>query len=166
MENQKLYFASDYQEGAHPAILQRLLDTNLLKTPGYGTDAICESARERIRKACGTPSAAIHFVSGGTQANAAVIGAVLRPYQGVISADSGHVSVHEAGAIEAGGHKVLAIPSEEGKISAAGVALCLADYEQDGNRDHMVMPGMVYLSHPNEFGVLYSLEELDRKSVV
>ena len=166
MENQKLYFASDYQEGAHPAILQRLLDTNLLKTPGYGTDAICESARERIRKACGTPSAAIHFVSGGTQANAAVIGAVLRPYQGVISADSGHVSVHEAGAIEAGGHKVLAIPSEEGKISAAGVALCLADYEQDGNRDHMVMPGMVYLSHPNEFGVLYSLEELEAISQV
>ena len=160
MAQEQLHFASDYQEGAHPRILQRLIDTNLMQTPGYGTDEICESARARIREACAAPQAAVHFLTGGTQTNAIVIKAVLQPYQGVVSAVSGHVSVHEAGAIEAGGHKVMTISSESGKISAAAVEQFVADYEGDDNKAHMVMPGMVYLSQPNEFGVLYSLEEL------
>lgn len=167
MANELLFFASDYQEGAHPAILTRLAETNLMHTPGYGLDEISESARNRIREACGAPDAAVHFISGGTQTNAIVIGAVLHPYQGVISADSGHVSVHEAGAIEATGHKVLTIPSDkDGKIDAKGIEACIADYENDANHDHMVMPGMVYLSQPNEFGALYSLQELEDISQV
>ena len=113
----KLSFASDYMEGAHPAILTRLMDENLRKHPGYGTDALCEAAREKIRAACDAPEAGVHFLVGGTQTNAVVIGALLRPWQGVIAAESGHVSTHEAGAIEWGGHKVLALPHEQGKLS-------------------------------------------------
>ena len=157
-----LYFASDYQEGAHPAILRRLGETNLDKTPGYGTDEICEMARERIRGACGCPGAGVYFLAGGTQANAVVISALLHPWQGVISADTGHISSHEAGAIEAGGHKVLTLPHTLGKISAEQVEAYCSTWEQDLNHDHMVMPGMVYLSQPTEYGTLYTLEELSR----
>lgn len=156
-----LYFASDYQEGAHPSIIRRLAATNLDKTPGYGTDEICESARARIRSACGCPDAAVHFISGGTQANAITVTSLLKPWQGVISANTGHISSHEAGAIEAGGHKVLTLPHRLGKIDAASViALCEA-WENDENHDHTVMPGMVYLSQPTEYGTLYSLEEVE-----
>ena len=162
----RLSFASDYMEGAHPLIMRRLAETNLEKTAGYGLDEYSASAREKIRAACGTPEAEVFFLSGGTQTNAVMIGALLRPWQGVISARSGHVSVHEAGAIEFGGHKVLALPHRDGKLSAEAVRGCVEEYLQDENRDHMVMPGMVYLSHPTEYGTLYSLEELRKISAV
>ena len=161
-----LHFASDYQEGAHPEILRRLNETNLVSTAGYGTDEFCESARVKIREACECPGAEIHFLVGGTQTNATVIDAMLRSWQGVVAADTGHISVHEAGAIEFGGHKVLTLPHREGKISAEQVRLCCEGYRQDANRDHTVMPGMVYISQPTEFGTLYSLRELEALSGV
>ena len=159
-KEKKPSFASDYMEGAHPLILQRLLETNLEKTAGYGLDEYSGSARDKIRAACRTPEAEVFFLAGGTQTNAVIIDALLHPWQGVISARSGHVSVHEAGAIEFGGHKVLALPHRDGKLAAETVRNCMEEYLQDANRDHMVMPGMVYLSHPTEYGTLYSLEEL------
>ena len=142
----RLSFSCDYLEGAHPAILQRLCETNFAQTAGYGTDEYCQSAREKIRAACGAPNAEIHFLVGGTQTNATVIDALLRSYEGVIAADTGHISVHEAGAIEFGGHKVLTLPQENGKITASQIRALLDQYEDDANRDHTVMPGMVYLS--------------------
>lgn len=157
---EKLFFASDYQEGAHPAILSRLVESNLDKTPGYGTDAVCAAAREKIRAACACPDAEVHFLVGGTQANLVMIDAILRSYQGVIAADTGHISSHEAGAIEAGGHKVLTLPNTLGKIEAGQIRRLVEAYYADANRDHMVMPGMVYLSQPTEYGTLYSLAEL------
>jgi threonine aldolase len=160
----KLSFVSDYMEGAHPLILERLLETNMLKTAGYGLDEFSESAKEKIRKACNTPEADIFFLIGGTQTNATMIDALLRPYQGVIAAETGHISVHEAGAIEFGGHKVLALPHHDGKISAEAIEACIDSYWQDGNHEHMVMPGMVYISQPTEYGTLYSLDELSRIS--
>ena len=159
-ETERLYFASDYMEGAHPAIMQKLLETNLEKTVGYGLDAYSESARAKIREACQAPEAMVHFLVGGTQTNATVIDALLKSYQGVISARTGHVSVHEAGAIEFGGHKVLTIEEKEGKVTAEGVKQCLMEYWKDDNHEHMVMPGMVYLSQPTEYGTIYSLDEL------
>lgn len=162
----KLSFASDYMEGAYPSIIDRLTKTNLIKSPGYGTDEITESAKARIRKACNAPDADVFFLVGGTQTNATVIDALLKTYQGVLAAESGHVSVHEAGAIEAGGHKVLTLPNHNGKITAGQVQKYLDDFNHDGNHEHMVMPGMVYISHPTEYGTLYSLEELEALSQV
>ena len=156
----RLFFASDYQEGAHPSILERLCQTNLKKSAGYGTDEFCESARERIREACACPGAAVHFLVGGTQTNATVIDALLRPYQGVIAASSGHISLHEAGAIEFGGHKVLTVPHTLGKITGKEIRNYCENFWSDENHDHMVMPGLVYLSQPTEYGTLYTLEEL------
>ena len=156
----KLHFACDYQEGAYPSILKRLEETNYDHTPGYGADEITASAKERIRNACDAPLAEVEFLVGGTQTNAVVIDSLLKSYQGVITADTGHISVHEAGAIEFCGHKVLTLPSAEGKITAEQIDAFAYAYESDGNRDHMVMPGMIYLSQPTELGTLYSLEEL------
>ena len=153
-------------EGAHPAIVGRLQETNLLKTAGYGLDEFSESAREKIRKSCEAPEADVFFLVGGTQTNATVIDAFLKPWQGVVAAETGHIAVHEAGAIEAGGHKVFALTQRHGKISADAVRSCLETYRHDENRDHMIMPGMVYLSQPTEFGTLYSLEELEAISGV
>ncbi len=158
---QKLFFASDYMEGAHPAILERLIETNMIHSPGYGTDDFSASARNKIRHACHAPDADIYFLVGGTQANATVIDAVLRSYQGVIAAESGHISVHEAGAIEFGGHKVITLKHRDGKLSAEAIEGFMHSYEQDETHEHMVMPGMVYLSQPTEFGTLYSLKELN-----
>lgn len=155
-----LYFASDYMEGAHPLIMQALQETNLLHSAGYGTDPYCESARDKIRAACGTPGAAVHFLAGGTQANAVVISSLLRPYHGVIAADSGHISIHEAGAIEHTGHKVLTVPGYDGRLTAADVDHLCRTFYGDDNHEHMVMPGMVYISHPTESGTLYTLAEL------
>lgn len=155
-----LSFASDYMEGCHPRLLSRLVETNLEQTGGYGLDEYCESAREKIRLACACPGAAVHFLVGGTQANATLIDAFLRSYQGVIAPDTGHIAVHEAGAIEASGHKVMPLPHTNGKISAAQVEQALSDFEHDENHEHMVMPGLVYISHPTEYGTLYSLSEL------
>ena len=155
-----LSFSCDYMEGAHPQILQRLVETNLEKTPGYGSDCYCEAAKAKIREACNAPAAEIFFLVGGTQTNATVSDAMLKSYQGVIAASTGHISVHEAGAIEFGGHKVLTLPHHNGKISASQIKALLEQYQNDANHDHMVMPGMVYLSHPTEYGTLYSREEL------
>ena len=118
----KLSFAADYLEGAHPKVLQRLLETNMDHEPGYGLDSVSESARERLRKACSAPGAEIHFLAGGTQTNACVIDVLLAPYQGIIAAQSGHIATHEAGAIEYGGHKVLVLPHQAGKLSAETAA--------------------------------------------
>lgn len=163
---QKLSFASDYMEGAHPAILQRLTETNFMKTPGYGSDAFTAAAKEKIRAACHCPDAEIHFLVGGTQTNATVIDALLRPYQGVIAAESGHISVHEAGAIEWGGHKVLTLPHTLGKITASAIETLIETHWNDENHEHMVMPGMVYISQPTEYGTIYSLQELTEISGV
>ena len=160
----KLSFAADYLEGAHPKVLQRLLETNMDHEPGYGLDSISESARERLREACVAPNAEVHFLTGGTQTNACVIDVLLAPYQGVIAAESAHIAAHEAGAIEHGGHKVLALPHEDGKLSAEQIDRYCEAWEGDQNHDHMVMPGAVYLSQPTEYGTLYSLDELARIS--
>ena len=162
----KLSFVSDYMEGAHPLILQRLLETNMLKTAGYGLDEFSESAKEKIRKACNTPEADIFFLTGGTQSNATMIDALLRPYQGVVAAETGHITVHEAGAIEFGGHKVLALSHHDGKISSETIEAYIDNYLQDANHEHMVMPGMVYISQPTEYGTLYSLHELSQISEI
>lgn len=161
-----LYFENDYCEGAHPAILQRLMETNLEKQPGYGHDAYCASARKKILSACGCPEGEVFFLVGGTQTNAAVIASMLRRYEGVIAAATGHIAAHEAGAIEFTGHKVLTLPQHDGKLDAAEVEQYLADYYHDGSYDHMVFPGMVYISHPTEYGTLYSLRELEALSEV
>ena len=153
-------FTSDYMEGAHPTILQRLVETNMVQAAGYGCDEFSQAAREKIRAACGAPDAEIHFLAGGTQTNMTVISAMLRPYQGVVAAETGHIALHEAGAIERGGHKVLALPAVDGKLTAEAVAACLSAYADDENRDHMVMPGMVYVTHPTEYGTLYTRAEL------
>ena len=155
-----LYFDSDYMEGAHPAILQRLMETNMEHTYGYGKDSYCESAKAKIRTACQCPEAEIYFLVGGTQTNATVIRGFLKPFEGVIAADTGHIGVHEAGAIESGGHKVLTIPHKNGKLEAAAVKHYLERFYQDGSCTHMVQPGMVYISHPTEYGTLYTKEEL------
>ena len=162
----RISFTSDYMEGAHPLIMQRLMETNLEKTPGYGTDAYCEAAKAKIRSACHAPEAEIFFLVGGTQTNATVIDGLLQSYQGVIAAETGHIGVHEAGAIEFGGHKVLTLPHKNGKITAEQIEKLLCDYANDANRDHMVMPGMAYLSQPTEYGTLYSRAELTQISSV
>lgn len=157
---EKIKLASDYQIGAHENIIKKLTETNMLSTSGYGTDEFCESAREKICEACDCPEAEVHFLVGGTQTNATVIDSVLKSYQGVVAADSGHVSVHEAGAIEFGGHKVLTIQNKDGKIDGHDLDKYCENFYNDGNHDHMVMPGMVYISQPTEYGTLYSLKEL------
>jgi len=160
MANRKLAFTSDYMEGAHPRILEALTATNMEQTPGYGLDPFCESAKDRIRASCERREAAVYFLSGGTQTNAVVITALIKPWQGVVAAVTGHIASHEAGAIEAGGHKVLTLPEYRGKIAASDLEALLRTYDEDANHDHMVMPGMVYISQPTEYGTLYSLEEL------
>lgn len=154
-------FECDYLEGCHPAIMRALEASNLEQTPGYGLDAHCESARTKIRAACGTSDADVHFITGGTLANLTVISSILRPHQGVIAADEGHVAVHETGAIEATGHKVLTLPSHDGKISADAIRAYCADNFESEVHEHIVEAGMVYISQPTECGTLYSRAELD-----
>ena len=168
MENteSRLYFASDYMEGAHPAIMKKLMETNLEKTVGYGQDPYTEDAKEKIRKACNAPEADVFLLVGGTQTNATVIDALLKSYQGVVAADTGHIATHESGAIEFGGHKVLTVPQKDGKISAQQIEKLVKDFYDDANYEHMVMPGMVYISQPTEYGTLYSREELAALSKV
>lgn len=155
------HFDCDYMEGAHPVILEKLLASNMEKTPGYGNDAYCEQARAKIRQACNSPEAEIHFLVGGTQTNATLITALLHPYEGVIATETGHISVHEAGAIEVGGHKVLTLPHHEGKLRACDIQHYVGTYYADANYEHIVSPGMVYLSHPTEYGTLYTRSELE-----
>ena len=162
----RLCFASDYMEGAHPAIMNRLVESNMEQSAGYGADEYSEAARDKIRSSCNVPEADVFFLAGGTQTNAVMIDSILRPYQGVIAAESGHISVHEAGAIEYGGHKVLTLSQENGKISAQEIEELIESYYSDQSHEHMVMPGMVYISQPTELGALYSLSELKSISEV
>ena len=153
-------FESDYIAGAHPEVLRKLAETNRESLPGYGTDPYYESAKRKIRDLIGIPDAEIFFLAGGTQTNAVVISTVLADYEGVIAAKTGHVSTHEAGAIEYTGHEVLELPQTDGKIVPEVLERYLADYYADDNHEHMTFPGMVYLSHPTEYGTLYSKAEL------
>ncbi len=155
------HFNSDYMEGAHPQILKRLMEINMEKNPGYGTDTYCESAKKKILEACNCPEGEVFFLVGGTQTNATIIDGALRKWQGVIAADTGHIACHEAGAIEASGHKVLTIPHVDGKLQADAVRTYLETFWGDENHEHMVEPGMVYISHPTEYGSLYSKAELE-----
>jgi len=156
-----LRFDNDYAEGAHPLILQRLIETNEEQHPGYGTDRYCDSARQLIKKACAAPDADVHLLVGGTQTNKIVIASILRPHQGVLSATSGHIATHETGAIEATGHKVLTLPTLDGKITAQQVRDACSRHQQDAANVHTVQPGMVYLSHPTENGTSYKKAELE-----
>ena len=159
-------FESDYITGAHPKVLQRLMETNLEPLSGYGEDAYCASAREKIKKACNCPQADVYFLVGGTQTNAIVVSTMLREFEGVISATTGHIHAHESGAVEYAGHKILALPHKEGKLEAAAVRQYLQTFYKDESREHMVYPGMVYISHPTEYGTLYSKQELTELSQV
>lgn len=161
-----LSFESDYTKGAHVRILERLLAANGETMPGYGNDLYCEQAKEKIRTACACPEAEIYFLVGGTQTNAAVIGTMLPAYAGVIAAQSGHVNTHEAGAIECTGHKVLTCPSHNGKLDPGEVRAYAEQFYADQNREHMVYPGMVYISHPTEYGTLYTKSELEELSEI
>ena len=156
-----LYYLSDYTEGAHPRILERLQETNLISQPGYGEDRFCASAREKIRAACEKPEADVYFLVGGTQCNAVTIASLLRRWEGVIAADTGHINVHEAGAVEFTGHKVIALPQQGGKLSADTLRGYCAAFYANETHDHMPFPGMVYISQPTELGTLYSKAELE-----
>ena len=162
----KILFTSDYCEGALPRIMERLQETNMVQTIGYGEDEYCARARELIKEACGRQDVDVHFLVGGTQANATVISSILRPYQGVLCAWSGHINVHETGAVEHGGHKILPLESPDGKITAAQVEEAIRGHFEDENHEHMVMPGMVYISFPTESGTIYSPKELEAISKV
>ena len=161
-----IYFNNDYSEGCHEAVLSKLTETNLIQTSGYGTDAYCKQAAELIRKKCGREDVAVHFLVGGTQANLTVIDAALRPHQGAVCADTGHIHAHETGAVEATGHKVLTIPSPDGKISADQVRKLVDAHWASESFEHTVQPKLVYISSPSELGTLYSLKELEMLSAV
>ena len=161
-----MHFDTDYMEGAHPDVMRRLLETNLEQTVGYGSDPYTQRAKDLIRKACGAPEAGVHFLVGGTQTNSTVIDGLLRQHEGVIAAETAHINVHESGAIEATGHKVLTLPQHNGKLEAEEVEKYITDFYRDETYEHMVAPGMVYISHPTELGTLYSLDELEKLSAV
>ncbi len=163
---QMIYFNCDYNEGAHEKILERIVQTNWEQTEGYGGDRYCSQARKLILEQCQTENAAVHFLVGGTQANATVIAASLRTYQGVLAAQTAHINVHETGAVEAGGHKVLALPSENGKLTAEQVEEAYQAHIADDSREHIVQPKMVYISQPTELGTQYTLAELEALSAV
>ncbi len=154
-------FQNDYVGGAHPDVLKHLVETNGEALPGYGSDRYCDLAKEKIRAACGCPEADVELLTGGTQTNMIVISTILRGFEGVVAATTGHVSGHEAGAIEYSGHKVLQIPEKNGKIEAPELRKFLKAFYDDRNREHMVYPGMVYISHPTEYGTLYSKKEME-----
>lgn len=153
-------FQCDYSEGAHPKVLEKLVSTNLEQTAGYGEDPYCQKAAELIREKCGRSDVDVHFLVGGTQTNLTVISAALRPHQGVIAADTGHINTHESGAIEAAGHKVLVLPGKDGKLTAEQIQAACDGHDNDVNREHIVQPKLVYLSFPTELGTIYSREEL------
>lgn len=153
-------------EGAHPEVMRRLVETNLEQTVGYGLDDYSVHAKELIREACQTPEAAVYLLVGGTQTNATVIDGLLRRHEGVLATETAHINTHESGAIEATGHKVLALPQHDGKLLASEVEAFIRDFYRDETYEHMVAPGMVYISHPTELGTLYSLSELEALSGV
>lgn len=159
-----IYFHNDYSEGCHPKVLEKLTATNFEQTPGYGEDIYCQQAADQIRKLCCREDLAVHFLVGGTQANLTVIAAALRPHQAALGAASAHINVHETGAVEATGHKVLSVPSTDGKITAAQVHSVVESHRASGSFEHEAQPKMVYISNPTELGTLYSLGELEALS--
>ena len=161
-----IYFDSDYMEGAHPEVMRRLVETNLEHTVGYGCDPYTQQAKEAIRAACAAPNALVQFLEGGTQTNATVIDALLRRHEGVLAAETAHINVHESGAIEHSGHKVLTLPTTDGKLTADQVDSYITDFYRDETYEHMVAPGMLYITMPTEYGTLYSLSELEQLSAV
>lgn len=161
-----IYFDSDYMAGAHPKVMERLLETNHLSTIGYGCDEHTKHAAELIRNACGQPNARVYFLVGGTQTNATVIDGLLSRHQGVLAAESAHINVHEAGAIEATGHKILTLPQYEGKVLASDLKEYIDNFYSDDTYEHMVAPGMLYISFPTEYGTTYSYEELTKLSEI
>ena len=161
-----IYFNNDYSEGCHENVLQALIRTNMEQTPGYGEDAFCAAAAAKIKALCGRDDLYVHFLVGGTQANLTVIDAALRPHQGPLCAVSGHIHVHETGAVEATGHKVLTVPSDDGKITARQVENYVLAHRADASFEHMVQPKLVYISNPTEMGTLYNLAELEELSAV
>lgn len=179
--NSLISFSSDYTKGAHPKILERLMQTNYEQKDGYGTDELCKSAADKIKDICNCPDGDVFFLTGGTQANQTIIDILLKPYEGVIAAKTGHIAAHEAGAIEFSGHKVLAIAGIEpeapidgcavhsgqiGKLKAKDIRTYIETFYSDANHEHMVFPGAVYISHPTEYGTLYSKAELEQISGV
>jgi threonine aldolase len=156
-----IYFDTDYMAGAHPKVMERLVQTNAEQTVGYGSDDYTARAKELVKQACGAPDARVYFLVGGTQTNATVIDGVLAHHEGVLAADSGHINVHESGAIEATGHKILTLPSYEGKVRSADVRGFISNFYSDDTYEHMVAPGMLYISFPTEYGTLYTLSELE-----
>ena len=159
-----LHFECDYTEGAHPAVIEKICSTNMEQTCGYANDMYCEDARSLIRQLVGIPDADVHFLVGGTQSNRTVISALLRPHQGVVAATTGHIAVHETGAVEASGHKVLTVHSADGKLKASDVKELVMAHYADADHEHCVQPGMVYVSFPTETGTLYSKKELEQLS--
>lgn len=155
-----LHFENDYNEGAHPKLLEALTKTNTENLAGYGLDSYTERASQKIKEACQAPNAQVFFLTGGTQTNQVVIDTMLSPYEGVLAAETGHIAAHEAGAIEYTGHKVSTLPHKNGKLTAGDVKESLENFYADDNHEHMVYPGMVYISHPTEYGALYSKKEL------
>lgn len=159
-------FESDYDNGCHELILKRLAETNDERATGYGLDDYCKMAKEKVRAACGTPEADVFFLMGGTQTNATVIDAMLSSYQGVLAVETGHINVHESGAIEFGGHKVLRLPSHDGRMDASELEKWLKDFYDDPTYDHMVFPGLVYITFATELGTIYSRAQLESISAV
>lgn len=159
-----IYFNNDYAEGCHEKVMAKLLETNMEQHYGYGEDTICASAAAKIRKLCGNEDVAVHFLVGGTQANFTVIDAALRSHQGALGAETAHINVHETGAVEATGHKVLCLPTKDGKISAAQVTKYVKDHYASSSFEHTVQPKLVYISNPTELGTLYTLDELEEMS--
>ena len=159
-----LHFECDYACGATEKVLRALVETNIEQHCGYSEDERCAHARELILEKCAAPNAHVHFVVGGTQANLTVIAAALRPFEGVLCADTGHINVHETGAVEATGHKVLGLPNTNGKITAQQVRKAYDAHIADASFEHIVRPGMVYISHPTETGTLYTRQELQELS--
>lgn len=159
-------FECDYEEGMHPKILEKLIETNLMQTSGYGKDEYCVSAANKIKTMCNNQNIDVHFLVGGTQTNMIVIDSILKPYQGVICADIGHINVHETGAVESTGHKVLAIQSNNGKITAGQIKKVYDEHFNSEIREHTVQPGMVYITNPTEIGTIYRKEELEEISRV
>lgn len=161
-----IHFNSDYTAGAHQEVMDALVRTNMEHTVGYGNDVYSAEARDMIREAVGAPDAEVMFLVGGTQTNATAIDGILRRHEGVLAAASGHIAVHESGAIEASGHKVLILPERDGKVCSEDVEKFIKEFYADETYQHMVAPGMLYISQPTEFGTIYSLEELKALSKV
>ena len=159
-----IYFHNDYSEGCHPNVLEKLIETNLEQTPGYGEDIYCEQAAAKIRALCGNDDLAVHFLVGGTQTNLTVIAAALRPHQAALGPVSAHINVHETGAVEATGHKVLSVPTADGKITAAQVSDVVETHRASGSFEHEAQPKLVYISSPTELGTIYTLAELEELS--